>query len=214
MEQPLGGSHPRACHASQSAWSLLARGGKAAQPRSSEKNAASRAGQTPCARWAVGICYTIALKSETAENRAFEEKARLDAVLSSEGTGGACAHVCCLFTRWISRPLDMDRHCTDLDPTICGGGRRPRSTVDGGRRPRSAKGRDRRRPKAGVGACRASRARTRAEEAPIRVRKGPFDPPLCVSPLGDNSSCCKKLFCKTRAKKGLKTALQKKRVRR
>ena len=31
---------------------------------------------------------------------------------------------------------------------------------------------------------------------------------------GDNSSCCKKLFCKTRAKKGLKTALQKKRVRR
>ena len=31
------------------------RAGKAAQPRSSEKNAASRAGQTPCARWAVGI---------------------------------------------------------------------------------------------------------------------------------------------------------------
>ena len=31
--------------------------GKAAQPRSSEKNAASRAGQTPCARLAVGICY-------------------------------------------------------------------------------------------------------------------------------------------------------------
>ena len=27
---------------------------KAVQPRSSEKNAASRAGQTPCARWAVG----------------------------------------------------------------------------------------------------------------------------------------------------------------
>ena len=48
--------------------------GKAAQPRSSEKNAASRAGQTPCARWAVGICYTKALKSETLENRAFEEK--------------------------------------------------------------------------------------------------------------------------------------------
>ena len=65
---------------------------------------------------------------------------------------------------------------------ICGGGRRPRSTVDGGRRRRSAKGRDRRRPKAGVGACRASRARTRTE-APIQVRKGPFDPPLCVSPL-------------------------------
>ena len=33
-------------------------GYKAAQPRSSEKNAASRAGQTPCTRWAVGICYT------------------------------------------------------------------------------------------------------------------------------------------------------------
>ena len=59
-----------------------------------------------------------------------------------------------------------------LDPAICGGGRRPRS----------AKGRNRRRPKASVGACRASRARTRAE-APIRVRKGPFDLPLCVSPL-------------------------------
>ena len=59
---------------------------------------------------------------------------------------------------------------------------RPRSTADGGRRQRSAKGRDRRRRKAGVGACRASRARTRAE-APTQVRKGPFDPPLCVSPL-------------------------------
>jgi len=70
----------------------------------------------------------------------------------------------------------------DLDPALCSGGRRPRSTVDGGRRQRSAKGRDRRRPKAGVGACRASRARTRAE-APIQVRKGPFDPPLCVSSL-------------------------------
>ena len=34
---------------------------KVAQPRSSEKNTASRAGQPPCARWAVGICYTIAL---------------------------------------------------------------------------------------------------------------------------------------------------------
>ena len=33
---------------------------KAAQPRSSEKNAASRAGQTPWSRWAVGICYTRA----------------------------------------------------------------------------------------------------------------------------------------------------------
>ena len=82
-----------------------------------------------------------------------------------------------------SRPLNMDRHCTDLDPAICGGGRRPRPTADDGRRPQPAKGHDRRRPKAGVGACRASRARTRAEEAPIRVRKGPFDPPLRVSPL-------------------------------
>ena len=40
----------------------------------------------------------------------------------------------------------------DLDPALCSGGRRPRSTVDGGRRKRSAKGRDQRRPKAGVGA--------------------------------------------------------------
>ena len=30
----------------------------------------------------------------------------------------------------------------DLDPATCGGGRRPRSTVDGGRSQRSAKGRD------------------------------------------------------------------------
>ena len=30
----------------------------------------------------------------------------------------------------------------DLDPAICGGGRRPRSTVDGGRSQRSVKGRD------------------------------------------------------------------------
>ena len=156
---------------------------KAAQPQSSEKNATSRAGQTPCARLAVGICYTRALISVTLENRAFDEKVRLDAVLPSEGTGGACAHACCLLLDRLSRPLDMDRHCADLDPTICGGCRRPRATVDGGRRPRSAKGRDRRRPKAGVGACIASRARARAEEAPIRVRKGPFDPPLCVSPL-------------------------------
>ena len=50
-------------------------------------------------------------------------------------------------------------------------------------RQRSANVRGRRRPKAGVGACRASSlARTRAE-APTQVRKGPFDPPLCVSPL-------------------------------
>ena len=49
-----------------SIWSFILGGNlmlahsKAAQPRSSEKNAASRAGQTPCARWAVGICYTRA----------------------------------------------------------------------------------------------------------------------------------------------------------
>ena len=55
------------------AWSSVV-DGKAAQPRSSEKNAASRAGQTPCTRWAVGILLTKALMSETAENRAFEEK--------------------------------------------------------------------------------------------------------------------------------------------
>ena len=47
---------------------------KAAQPRSSEKNATSRAGQTPCTRWAVGLLLTKVLKSETAENRAFEKK--------------------------------------------------------------------------------------------------------------------------------------------
>jgi hypothetical protein len=47
---------------------------KAAQPRSSEKNAASRAGQTPCTRWAVTIFLTKARKSVTAANRAFEEK--------------------------------------------------------------------------------------------------------------------------------------------
>ena len=78
---------------------------------------------------------------------------------------------------WISSSCNID-----LGPAICSGGRRPRSTADGGRIQRSAKGRDRRRLAAGVGACRASRARTRAE-APIQVRKGPFDPPLCVSPL-------------------------------
>ena len=84
---------------------------------------------------------------------------------------------------FLSIPHSWINSCNiDLDPAICSGGRRPRSTVDGGRRQRSAKGRDRRRPKAGVGACRASRARTRAE-APIQVRTGPFDPPLCVSPL-------------------------------
>ena len=132
---------------------------KAAQPRSSEKNAASRAGQTPCARWAVGIYYTRALKSVTAEDRAFEEKARLDAALSSEGTDGACAHASCLLLDMDYASPDMDRHCIDLDPTICGGGRsptaerrdprstaaegrdRPKVTNDGVRRPASGSGR-------------------------------------------------------------------------
>ena len=49
--------------------------------------------------------------------------------------------------------------------------RRPKAAIHGRRRPRAAIGqrprRDRRRPKAGVGACRASRARTRTE-APIQ----------------------------------------------
>ena len=49
-------------------------GGKTAQPPSSEKNAASNAAQTPCARRAVGIFLTKARKSATAANRAFEEK--------------------------------------------------------------------------------------------------------------------------------------------
>ena len=53
---------------------LIATGGKAAQPRSSEKNAASRAGQTPCARWAVAISLLEQKAPVTAENRAFEEK--------------------------------------------------------------------------------------------------------------------------------------------
>ena len=57
----------------------LAKNTKAAQPRSSEKNAASRAGQTPCARWAVEIYYTRALMYETAE------KARLDVSEPIEG---------------------------------------------------------------------------------------------------------------------------------
>ena len=47
---------------------------KAAQPRSSEKNAASRAGQTPCTRLAVTISLLEQKAPTTAENRAFEEK--------------------------------------------------------------------------------------------------------------------------------------------
>ena len=50
---------------------------KAAQPRSSEKNAASRAGKIPYSRWAVGILLAKALMSVLAENRAFEEKQAL-----------------------------------------------------------------------------------------------------------------------------------------
>ena len=61
---------------------------KAAQPRSSEKNAAGHARQTPCTRWAVGICYSKALMSVTLENRAFEEKARLD---DNEKDSEACS---------------------------------------------------------------------------------------------------------------------------
>ena len=68
----------------------------------------------------------------------------------------------------------------DLDPAICGSGRRPRSTVDDG----AAEGRDRSKvaidgwPTAGVGACKASRARTRAE-APIHSgKKRPLRPAL------------------------------------
>ena len=53
---------------------LLGSACKAAQPRSSEKNAASRAGQTPCTRWAVTISLLTQKASVTAENRAFEEK--------------------------------------------------------------------------------------------------------------------------------------------
>ena len=79
---------------------------------------------------------------------------------------------------FLSIPHSWINSCNiDLDPAICSGGRRPRSTGGGGRRQRSAKGHDRRRPKAGVGACRASRARTRAE-APIQVRKGALRPAL------------------------------------
>ena len=42
---------------------------KAAQPRSSEKNTTSHAGQIGRVRWAPGICYTRAHKSATAETR-------------------------------------------------------------------------------------------------------------------------------------------------
>ena len=41
---------------------------KAAQPRSSEKNAASRVGQPPCGRWAVAVCYTKEITLVTAWN--------------------------------------------------------------------------------------------------------------------------------------------------
>ena len=81
----------------------------------------------------------------------------------------------------MDRQLQHRSRSRDLRSAAAAEGRDPRSTVDGGRRQRSAKGRDRRRPKAGVGACRASRVRTRAEAA-VQVRNGPFDPPLCVSP--------------------------------
>ena len=88
------------------------------------------------------------------------------------------------FTRWIitSTRYGSALHRSRGDDLR----RRPKAAIHGRRRPKAAIGqrprRDRRRPKAGVGACRASRARTLAE-APIQVRKGPFDPPLCVSSL-------------------------------
>ena len=84
----------------------------------------------------LGFCYTKALKSVTAKNRSFEEKQPLGAVLPSEGTV-ARAHTPAAF-----RSMDYHVHSTwigscniDLDPAICGGGRRPRSTADGIRRP-------------------------------------------------------------------------------
>ena len=67
---------------------LRSRLSKAAQPRSSEKNAASRAGQTPCTRRAVEILLTKARKSVTAANRAFEEKQTLSFFTESRDHGG------------------------------------------------------------------------------------------------------------------------------
>ena len=61
---------------------------KAAQPRSSEKNAASRAGQTPCTRWAVTFSLLEQKASTTAENRAFEEKQPLVFFTESRDHGG------------------------------------------------------------------------------------------------------------------------------
>ena len=99
-----------------------------------------------------------------------------------EGTGGAWHTPAAFHSTWI---ITSTRHGSAVATSIsiprsaaAAEDRDPRSTAVA----RSAKGHDRRRPKAGVGACRPSQARTCAEEAPIRVRKGPFDPPLCVSP--------------------------------
>ena len=93
--------------------------------------------------------------------------------------GVPIAIFCYQSTQFMDRQLQHRSRSRDLR-------RRPKAAIHGRRRPKAAIGqrprRDRRRPKAGVGACRASRARTRSE-APIQVRKGPFDTPLCVSPL-------------------------------
>ena len=61
---------------------------KAAQPRSSEKNAASRAGQTPCARWAVGICYTRAKSGGNGRESCLRREATLSFFTESRSHGG------------------------------------------------------------------------------------------------------------------------------
>ena len=105
----------------------------------------------------LGFWYTIAKKSETAENRAFEEKQPLaSSSLRNKRPGLSgrppCKGVQCFHQKeQVARAqtpaafhsMDYHVHSTwigscniDLDPAICGGGgRRPRSTtVDGGRR--------------------------------------------------------------------------------
>ena len=95
-------------------------------------------------------------------------------VLSSEGTGGACAHACSI------SPLGESAVATSISiprSAAAADSRNQRSTAAEGR---SAKGRDRRRPKAGVGACtivEPAEHEPVQKEAPIRVRKGRFDPP-------------------------------------
>ena len=67
---------------------LRTQNGKAAQPRSSEKNAASRAGQTPCTRWAVGICYTRAKSVYNGRESCLRREATLSFFTESRGHGG------------------------------------------------------------------------------------------------------------------------------